>query len=478
MRKPPLTFAVFIISLVITVFQIILFSCTKPGDDHSRIEQPPFQADTTKPTVNSTWQCTIDGANYSGVIDTSFFQMDFVPVDPDSIIVSTGTSADQKAHIHFKMIIDRTKFPSTGTNNIARSFLIFDTAANNILRSDQTLQPYHVVNYKIDSITGTNLVVSYSGMLTDSKLQTHAINGKFSCKLNTGSNDPNKFYCLIDSGKRAGYFTSASVNANTLIMHGMDYMDANHREFKLLVRTGGTIKPGVYKSSNGDVSFNSMVPEPYGLYSTVDDSLGNMTITIQSVTDNVVRGAFSGTDDTGFPIDSGGFVCHVTDYVPQQDSSNRWKCSLWTGQLNDGNYSCYAGNILSAVKTTTNGRNYLTINGESDHGASVFRIVLNSTSPIIRGPYLGNQGGPDNILDSLYFKSGVATWNGTIPYLYSDERTFGSGAETDVYIDYIDDKKVTGTFYGSIFNNLEDVIFGPGYSGAKMIKKASFTANF
>src|SRR5689334_2043940 len=118
MRKPPTTSTLFVISLVITLFQVFLFSCTKPGDDHSRIAQPPSPTDTSKPTVNSTWQCTIDGQNYSGIIDTSFFQMDFVSSsEPDSVIVATGTSYDKKAHIHFKLFMDRTKYPSTGTNN-------------------------------------------------------------------------------------------------------------------------------------------------------------------------------------------------------------------------------------------------------------------------------------------------------------------------------------------------------------------------
>jgi len=407
--------------------------------------------------------------------------MDFVSSsEPDSVIVSTGTSYDKKAHIHFKLFMDRTKYPSTGTNNSWPSFLIFDTAANNIVRSNLTLQPYQVVNYKIDSITGNNLVVTYSGMLTDSKLRTHTINGKFSCKLYTGSNEPNKFYCLIDSGKRAGYFISASLNANTLIMEGFDYidvatMDIYRREFRILVRTGGTIKPGIYKSSDGDVSFISVVPPPVDLYSVVD-TLGNMTVTIESVTGNVVRGTFSGTDQWRFPIDTGSFVCNVANYVPQHDAANRWKFAAWIDHA-FGDYNCYAGNISNAVKTATNGRNYLTINGESDNGASVFKIVVSSTSPIIRGLYLID-GGPDNLLDSLYFKSGIATWDGTIPYLYSHQGTAGGGVETYCYIDYIDDKTVSGTFYGEIFDNLEDVIFGPGYSGARKIHKASFAANF
>ncbi len=480
MRKPP-PLTNFIFSIIIVLFQIVLFSCTKPGEDHPRVDQSTFPADTSKPTVNSTWQCTIDGDNYSGVIDTSFFQMDFVSsVDPDSVIVATGTSADKKAHIHFKLLIDRTKYPSTGTNNSALSFLLFDTAANNILQTNQGFQPYQVVNYKIDSITGTNLVVSYSGMLIDAKFQTHTINGKFSCKLNTGSNEPNKFYCLIDSGKRAGYFISASLNANTLVMEGLEYMnvfppDIYRKQFRMLVRTGGTIKPGIYKSSDGDVAFTSVVPQPFDLYSVVDDSLGNMSLTIESVTGNVVRGTFSGTDQWPFRIDTGSFVCTVTNYIPQQDAANRWKFGAWIDHA-FGDCNFYAGNITSAAKSTTNGRNYLTINGESDHGASMFKVMVSSTSPIIRGLYQLN-GGPDNLLDSLYFKSAVPTWDGTIPYLYSFPGTVSYG-NTYCYIDYIDDTKVTGTFYGILFSNLEDLIFGPGTSGARTIQKASFTANF
>src|SRR6185295_16170473 len=41
-------------------------------------------------------------------------------------------------------------------------------------------------------------------------------------------------------------------------------------------------------------------------------------------------------------------------------------------------YNIYGGNVLSAVKTQVGSLNYLTVKGESDNGASNFKIVLRS----------------------------------------------------------------------------------------------------
>lgn len=464
--------------LTLFLFQLILFiSCTKPAEqDPGNPPNPPTvpPIDTSLTTVNNTWQCVIDGKNYSGVIDSSFFQMVFGYESADSVIVSTGTSDDKKSHIHFKLTLNRNKFPATGVNNASNTFLVFDTAANKVLRTSEALAA--TVNYKIDTITGINLVVSFSGVLIDYKNQTHTISGKFSCKLFKGNNDPNKFYCLIDSTKKFGYFTSAELNANTLILEGLDYMDDSYFQFRILVRTGGTIKPGTYKSSNGDVAFNSLLAGAFGGYCYVDDSLGNMTVTIHSVVGNIVRGTFSGISENWRKIDTGSFVCRVANYRHEQDAENRWAFGAWIDH-SFGLYNCYAGNISRAFKTSANGLNYLTINGESDNGASQFKIVLRSNSPITKGPYIIHSDN-FNVLDTLYFKSGVRTWDGTLPYLYSHQGTALLGGETFCFIDTIDNTQVKARLYGIIWNNLQDVYFGPGYSSFRKISKGYVSATF
>jgi len=84
---------------------------------------------------------------------------------------------------------------------------------------------------------------------------------------------------LLDITKRQGYFTSAMMNANTIIITGIDYMDYPLTLFRITVRTSGTIKPGTYTSESGDVSFYSTLPPGTSLFGPyiVDDSIGNLT---------------------------------------------------------------------------------------------------------------------------------------------------------------------------------------------------------
>jgi hypothetical protein len=104
--------------------------------------------------------------------------------------------------------------------------------------------------------------VSFSGTITDQKFITRNIIGKFSCRLNTGNNEPNKFYCELPGNPflRDGYFSSAIFSANTINLIGIAYMEYPLEQFKLSIRTGGTIKPGTYSSSNGDVMFSTPPP--------------------------------------------------------------------------------------------------------------------------------------------------------------------------------------------------------------------------
>src|SRR6185295_11412926 len=92
---------------------------------------------------------------------------------------------------------------------------------------------------------------------------------------------------------------------------------------------------------------------------------------------NIVSGTFSGAGSLGDEIKNGSFTCSIPNYKPQQDADTRWSFGAWIDPA-FGDYSCYAGNTTSAVLSEANGVHYLTVNGESDHGASVFKLVVSS----------------------------------------------------------------------------------------------------
>ena len=459
----------FIYLLIIFIFYVsVITSCSKPSTN------TPVGVDTIPNlSVTNSWQCTIDGVSYSGTVDTSFMEVIYY-TSFDSIIVCTGTSENGKAHIHFKVSMNRTKFPATGVDNGSNSYIIFDTAASNLLVGNVSLSTPTLISYSIDTISGKNLVVSYSGELKDQYLVHHTINGKFSCGLNTGDNDPSKYYCLLDSVRRFGYFTSAMVNANTLIMEGVDYMDFPFYPFRLTIRTGGTIKPGIYRNNTGDVSFKAVQLPGGGTGNFyVDDSIGDFAVTIESVNSNIVRGHFSGLNASGYKIEGGTFICRVANYAPENDAINRWAFGAWIDPA-FGVYDSYAGNITSAAKTTIGGRNYLSVAGESDNGRSHFKITLSSSYPITTGIYQLHNS-TFNVIDTIYFKSGVPTWDNIVPHLYVDASVASTGGETYCSIDTLDNNHVVGSFYGIIANNLD---VNSGGSGHREIHKASFRAGF
>jgi hypothetical protein len=459
----------FIFLLITFIFYIATFtSCTKPSTN------TPVGVDTiSNLNFSNSWQCMIDGVSYSGTVDTSFMEVVYY-TSFDSIIVCTGTSANGKAHIHFKVSMNRTKFPAIGVDNGSNSYLVFDTAASNLFVGNLSLSTPALINYALDTISGKNLVISYSGELRDQHLVHHTINGKFSCRLNTGNNDPSKYYFLLDSVRRWGYFTSAMVNANTLVMEGVDYMDFPFNPFRLIIRTGGTIKPGIYRNNSGDVSFKG-IQLAGGITGNfyVDDSIGDLTVSIESVNGNIIKGNFFGLNALGYKIEGGTFICRVANYAPENDAVNRWAFGAWIDPA-FGVYNSYAGNVTSAAKTTASGRNYLSIAGESDNGMSRFKITLSSSYLLTTGIYQLHNS-TSNVIDTIYFKSGIPAWDGIVPHLFVDASVASRGGETYCSIDTLDNNHVVGSFYGTIFDNLEDNLNG---SGPREIHKASFRAVF
>ena len=459
-------------ALILFLLSLTIYtSCTKPLSSPlpipvDTLPLPP--ADTSTFSVDNKWQCVIDGISYSGIVDTSFMRIVFPYYDVDSVIVCTGSSLDKKVQVHFKVTVDRKKFPGSGVNNNSNTYLVFDTSANNLFVGSASSATERVY-YQLDTMVGNNLKISFTGMVTDQHFTNHTISGNFSCRLNTGDNDPNKFYCLIDNGnvKRDGLFTNAILTGNTLEMLGLDYMDFPFSQFRLAIRVGGTIKPGIYKSSNGDIAFSTVPPQSSPGYYYIDDSIGNMTVNIQSVNGNIVRGSFSGTDQTFNNIDSGTFTCRVANYIPQTDAATRWQFGSWVNP-SFGRYHSFAGNTTGAERTKVNGTSYLTVNGESDNGASKFKIVISSLfSPIVPGRYELSENYDQN-LDTFYFKSAIPAWDEVLTVFQLDRSVYYLGARTACIIDTIDDRHVKGTLIGSLYGNIQ----------AQEIHRGSFSADF
>lgn len=467
MRFVSLLTALFIFSICFTHS-----SCTKnppqpvtPVDTLPRDTVPPID---TFSVVNQ-WQCTIDGTTYSGKIDTSFRQMFFPYQGADTLVIATGTSADKKIHIHFKAAMNRQGNPGSGID-YSNSYLVFDTAAYN-LYIGRGYSQFGSLKYVVDTFINDNAVISFSGVLLDNENASHQVTGAFSCKMNTGDNDPNKFFCWADSNKKAGYFISSKMNANTLVLEGINYSDLYPLEqFQLAIKTGGTIRPGTYKSSDGNVGFICYGGNFHPYY-YVDDSLGNMTASIESVDGNIIHGSFSGTDNTLGKITAGSFTCKVDDYIPEAISENRWSMNMLGNVPFNELYQLFAGNITKAVKTNNNGRNYLTIQGQSDNDASVFKIVISSELPLTKGQYKLSEYNANQV-DSLYFISGMPTWDNKLVKYIADSETSRFGGDVYVFIDEVDDKHVTGWFYGDMYSNDYGSVFG-GY-----LHKGTFNTSF
>lgn len=273
--------------------------CSKPPDTPVTPVTPPVTTPTAPPpvvptppgadfSVDGKWEFQLNGVPYSGTVDTSFVQLLNPSYShPDTLIQCTGTSFDKKANVSFVININRGIFPgNTITTNLGKASFIFDT-----------LSPYYFVSpgnfvlaYQIDSLNGQKLKCTFSGAVgqaTNSTPVIHMVtNGKFSCEFGKGTNEPKKFLFNPDANiPYSGNFTRAKIFSNTLVMEGKTYI-SGAGNFKLLVRTGGTIKTGTYLSSNGDASL-----QDNGNF-FITDSAGSLSVTITAVNNNIVEGVF------------------------------------------------------------------------------------------------------------------------------------------------------------------------------------------
>ena len=403
----------------------------------------------------------MDGIIYSGTIDTSFMYLNNPTYsNPDTVVICTGTSYDKKANIHIRLLINRSSIPvGYYTSKAYNAGLVFDTSSTNFLVATSA---YPTVNltYSIDTITSKQLKASFTGTLAGPGLTIHNITGKFNCEYGKGDSEPKAFSFNGGNLLYAGYIQQSTFNSNTLTLDGLPYYTSGGERFKLLIHTGASIKPGVYESSKKQVGFSFYMPSLFRYY--VDDSVGNLKVTISSVNGNIVSGFFEGTNFiyglpsyNGLSISNGKFTCRLKNYQPYIDSVNKWKYIEEDMVYQNNPFMIYGGNILNATRSFKTNRYYLTINGESDNLNSKFKLVIASNSAIDTGNYTTNYFGYP-LLDTLYITSGstiLANFNG------------GSN-NVSCHIDTINSNKVVGKFGQVIVGN-------PG-----RIRQGNFRANF
>jgi hypothetical protein len=459
------------------VFLFIAIGCHKPSSviDAQQGGTPTSNNDTTKnppvtppvttpgtPKQPGTWECDVDGVHYTGTIDTGFVTIQNLSYShPDTVFTCTGISLNKGANMRLRFVVNRYSMP-TGDQ---LAYLTFDTCTTNYLYNYPNA---NTARGQADSLKDGCLYGSFSGTLTEyehpSSVGSHTItNGKFKCNYNTGNSEPKAFSFSTGAFNVAGYFNYARVTSNTLILDGIPFAYGSDH-FKLMIRTGGTIKPGVYESTKGDVGLQWFVPSIYRAY--VNDSVGDVKVTIASVTGNIVLGSFTGRNNDGSAL-TGNFSCRIKNYQPQADSVNKWSFgedeSIFL-------YRMFGGNVLNAKLSQNGGKYLLTLNGESDFGQSVFKMVISSNAQIAAGTYESGYMINSNKVDSLYFRSPDKIWNGNDTYLFIDDFM-----QNPVYckIESIDQYQVTGTLSGK----MRIFLSSSGYSGA-FIKEGKFRASF
>jgi hypothetical protein len=163
---------------------------------------------------------------------------------------------------------------------------------------------------------------------------------------------------------------------------------------------------------------------------------------------------------------NGNFSCRVKNYQPQPDSVNKWSFgedeSIFL-------YRLYGGNVLNAKLSQNGSRYLLTVNGESDQGKSVFKMVISANAPIATGTYLSGYMSYNNKLDSLYFQSDTKIWNGNGTYLFTEDfMQFPAICK----IETIDQHQITGTMSGY----MRIMLNSGSFSGA-WIKQGKFRAS-
>src|SRR6476661_2854631 len=147
--------------LSLVILSLVVFACSKNAD------QPTPRTPTPTPPppdieVDNTWRCEVNGKLYQGSIDTSFYTLDTADLPRrDTTIYIIGSTADGKANIAMKMMINRNT-KDWVLMGLGRDYMTFDTASTNVMT---TVEGTIEVPFKTDGFTGKKLKGTFSGSL-------------------------------------------------------------------------------------------------------------------------------------------------------------------------------------------------------------------------------------------------------------------------------------------------------------------------
>ena len=441
-------------SIFILAAPFLLLSCSKKSD-------APV-ATVNDFTVTNGWQFEIDGKQYSGSVDTSFYTISPASFYDSTVFVS-GSSSDGKANIALRIFIDRTHTSGNSSQiYLQNSFISYDT-----LSDDNTMTPsFTAMNFSVEGFTLQKLKGTFSGQIRAADGSLHnVLNGSISFDVGrSGTLAQTAAFQLqnpyIEQPYVFGPVRSAVFNANTLIVDGISFQTPS--TYQIQIRTGASVKTGTYKSTVGEVGFQIYQPSIVTHY--VSDSLGDISVTITSVNGNIVTGTYSGhviREDGIFAaatLTNGRFKCRVKNYTPGIDSLNQWHFNV----DNRGQFPFFTagGNITKASVSQSIYGYTLSMNGKSDNGNSFFHLNVTSNNPLVPGTY------PLSVfsIDSCYFtRPSVKFYN-----YYNTNNNFY------VRIDAINGQEVTGGFFGSFLQGAQ--LYGSGW--LLECRKGYFKAQF
>lgn len=424
---------------VLLLFVGVLFACKKEDQRNQDF------------AVTNTWECRIGGVRYGGTIDTSFLQV-FSGARMDTVIHLTGTSDDGKSNLTVKLDLFRTGASNSTVHlGSGSSYLLLDTGTLDYFKTDN---PY-TVQFEIEGLTKNKLKGNFSGKVRTLSGIHDVTDGKVSLEFGRGSGSPKLVSVTVGGNNVAGPVISARHKANCLVLDALDF--GGDTTLQLHVRTGAALKPGTYRSTKGEVGLQLWRPSITTHY--VSDVSGDLTVTIESVSGNVVAGRFAGTSSAivgggTATVSNGFFRCRVASYTPGEDLPDGWSFS----EDNRGQFpfTTVGGNVTSAIQSQANGKYNLTINGITDRGASSFRLKLSSFAPFTPKIYT-----LQSFSDSVY----LATLS---------TKYFNANSDFFIRIDTINAQRVVGGFYGKVL--LSNVLYGSGW--VHELRKGSFSANF
>lgn len=324
---------------------------------------------------------------------------------------------------------------------VAATYLTFDTATTNYLKTSTNSV---TVPFTIEGFTGAKLKGSFAGSVVSlAGVRQTITNGTVSLEIGKGSRAPKFLEAIVAGAKLMGPVRSAVLKANTLIIDGFTFN--GDTTYQLQVRTGGTLKTGTYKSTDGGVGFQMYRPSTVAHY--VSDSLGDLAVTILSVEGSVVTGTFEGkalqigSGGATAPVTSGKLTCRVRDYQAYADVSNQWKFSM--DNFGQAPYFTAGGNIVSAAVKQSGSAYVLTLSGNTDNGRSAFYLTLRSFRPFATGIYA-----LQSFTDSCYLSTPTAKY-------------FNSNSNFYVRIDSLSSTRLVGGFFGtSVWGS---TLYGSGF---------------